>query len=240
MQPDLVIRGGLVHDGLGGRPVRADVAVLGDRVAEVGRIEARGAVEIDADGLVVAPGFVDIHSHSDFTLLVDPRARSAIHQGVTTEVVGNCGYGCFPIREPGLAANAIYGISDRLPIDWTSAAGYLERLEAARPAVNVATLVPNGQLRLSTLGMSDRPAGADELRAMGRALDEAMEAGAFGYSTGLEYPAEAAATPEELTALCRHAAARGGIYATHTRDRDAGAVGAVEEALACEIGRAHV
>ena len=88
--------------------------------------------EIDAAGLCVAPGFIDIHSHSDYTLLVDPRAVSAIHQGVTLEVVGNCGFGCFPIRDPELARKAIYGYSDEVPIEWTTAGGYFDRLEAAR------------------------------------------------------------------------------------------------------------
>src|SRR6185295_14218794 len=99
MTPDLVIRGGTVVDGTGAAPVAADVAVTGGAIAAIGRIEARGARELDAAGCLVTPGFIDIHSHSDFTLLVDPRAVSAVHQGVTLEVIGNCGHGCFPIRD---------------------------------------------------------------------------------------------------------------------------------------------
>ena len=132
-------------------------------VGDVGPVDAE---EIDAAGLAVGPGFVDLHSHSDYTLLVDPRAVSAIHQGVTTEVVGNCGFGCFPIRDPDTARRAIYGYSDDLPLTWSSAGEYFERLDAARPAVNVLSLVPNGQLRLATLGLADRPADDRELAEM--------------------------------------------------------------------------
>ena len=185
--------------------------------------------ELDAAGLCVAPGFIDLHSHSDYTLLVDPRAASAVHQGVTTEVVGNCGFGCFPIVDPALARKAIYGYSDAVPLDWATAGGYFERLEQARPAVNVASLVPNGQLRLATVGLDDRPADAAELERMRALLREALGEGAWGYSTGLEYAQEAGATEEEVTALC--GALDGELYATHTRRRDEGAADSVAEAI---------
>ncbi len=228
---DLIVRGGLVFDGSGAPPVEADVAVGGGRVVEVGRIGAAAPMEIDARGLTVAPGFIDIHSHSDYTLLVDPRAVSAVHQGVTTEVVGNCGHGCFPIRDQALSSRIIYGFDGQVPIDWSTPVAYLERLERARPAVNVMTLVPNGQLRLATVGLDDRPAEDGEVAAMTHLLEEAMDAGAWGYSTGLEYATEQGAREPEITALAGTAARRGGLYATHTRDRDEGAVGAVQEAI---------
>jgi N-acyl-D-aspartate/D-glutamate deacylase len=222
----LAIRGGTVHDGTGGEGRVADVLVEDGRIAAVGRVEAE-AEELDAHGLVVAPGFVDLHSHSDYTLLVDPRAVSAVHQGVTTEVVGNCGFGCFPIRDPAVARRAIYGYADDLPVTWSTAGGYFEELERARPAVNVLSLVPNGQLRLATLGLADRPADAGELAAMQQLLRESLAEGAWGYSTGLEYAQEQAATEDEVTALARLAP----YYATHTRRRDAGAADAVAEAI---------
>src|SRR5207253_10631609 len=131
MSVELVIRNGTVFDGTGAEAARLDVALENGRIAAVGTVEPAGAPEIDAAGLAVAPGFVDIHSHSDYTLLVDPRAVSAIHQGVTLEVVGNCGFGCFPIADPALAQKAIYGYSGDVPITWSTAGGYLERLEAA-------------------------------------------------------------------------------------------------------------
>jgi N-acyl-D-amino-acid deacylase len=224
----IVVHGGTVHDGTGAEPRVADVLVEDGKVAAVGELgTVEGAERIDATGMVVSPGFVDIHSHSDYTLLADPRAVSAIHQGVTTEVVGNCGFGCFPIRDSEVARRAIYGFNGEVPITWDSAAGYLERLEEARPAVNVLTLVPNGQLRLATMQRPERPADDAELRAMQGLLRESLEAGAWGYSTGLEYAQEQAAPEEELAAL----AALAPFYATHTRARDAGAAEAVAEAL---------
>jgi N-acyl-D-amino-acid deacylase len=227
----IVVRGGTIVDGTGTDPYPGDVAIDGDRIATVGYVPRTDGDEIDATGCFVAPGFVDLHSHSDYTLLVDPRAASAIHQGVTTEVVGNCGFGCFPIGDAELARKAIYGYSPDVPIDWTSAGGYFERLEQARPAVNVASLVPNGQLRLATLGLAGRPADRDELRQMEALLRESLSEGAWGYSTGLEYAQEAAATEDEVGALCAAMARGGGLYATHTRRRDEGAADSVAEAV---------
>jgi N-acyl-D-amino-acid deacylase len=221
-----VIRNGTVYDGTGAAGRVADVAIDDGRIAGVGQLDLE-AEEIDAAGLAVAPGFIDIHSHSDYTLLLDPRAVSAIHQGVTTEVVGNCGFGCFPIRDAGVARRAIYGYSDELPVTWSSAGEYFDVLDAARPAVNVLSLVPNGQLRIATLGVADRPADARELAEMQTLLRESLDAGAWGYSTGLEYAQEQAATEDELTALARQAP----FYATHTRKRDDGAADAVAEAI---------
>ncbi len=230
MSVDLAIRNGVVIDGTGGEGRAADVGLRDGRVVAVGEVP-QSATEIDATGKVVTPGFIDIHSHSDFTLLVDPRAASAVHQGVTLEVVGNCGFGCFPLLDKELAPKSIYGHSAAVPLTWTSAAGYFERLEEAAPAINVLSLVPNGQLRLSVVGLEDRPARPDELTRMRYLLDEALEQGAWGYSTGLEYAAERGADEDELVSMCEVCGGRHGIYATHTRLRDEGADVAVEEAL---------
>ncbi len=231
MAVDLVIRGGTVLDGAGGEPRAADVVVAGGRISEIGAVGRIDAVELDATGLFVTPGFIDVHSHSDYTLLLDPRAMSAIHQGVTLEVVGNCGHGCFPVADETHTRSAIYGYDDAVPLTWSSGEGYFDRLAEARPAVNVVGLVPNGQLRLSVVGLQDRAATADELAAMGRLLEEGLDAGAWGLSTGLEYAAEAAAPETEIEALCEIVARHGALYATHTRFRDDGAAGAVEEAV---------
>ena len=227
---DLAVRNGIVVDGTGADERRADVGIDEGRVVAVGEVPEAES-ELDAAGKVVAPGFIDIHSHSDFTLLVDPRASSAIHQGVTLEVVGNCGFGCFPLLNKELAPKAIYGHSTDVPLSWTSAAEYFERLEEARPAINVASLAPNGQLRLSVVGLADRPARREELNRMRYLLDEALEQGAFGYSTGLEYAAERGADEDELVSMCQVCGSRHGLYATHTRRRDEGAEDAVSEAL---------
>jgi N-acyl-D-aspartate/D-glutamate deacylase len=228
---DLVIRNGTIVDGRGGEPFAGDVALEGDRIRAVGSVPPLDCPELDAAGLFVTPGFVDLHSHSDYTLLVDPRARSAIHQGVTLEVVGNCGFGCFPIRDRELARTAIYGYRPDVPIDWRTAGEYFDRLQAARPAVNLASLVPNGQLRLATVGLADRPAAGDEPETMAGLLRQSLAEGAWGYSTGLEYAQETGAPEAEVIALCRSLAPFGGLYATHTRRRDEGAADAVAEAV---------
>ena len=182
--------------------------------------------------MVVAPGFVDIHSHSDFTLLVDPRAQSQIYQGVTTELVGNCGHGCGPfVGDIERFKGNIYGYQDLLKIDWGSLGDYLDLLDEFRPAVNVATLAPNGNLRIAAVDDVARPAMASETRDMARLLEAALDAGAFGLSTGLEYPPEHHASEEEIIELCRIVAARGGLYATHERERDLLAIEAVEEGI---------
>lgn len=228
---DLIIRGGTILDGGGGEPYRADIVVRADRIGAIGDIPSNDAPELDATGLLVAPGFIDIHSHSDYTLLVDPRAVSAIHQGVTLEVIGNCGHGCFPVHDVTLARNAIYGFDDVVPLDWSHAHEYFDRLQQSGPAVNVLSLVPNGQLRLDVVGLHDRPATSRELREMRRRLEQCLEEGAWGFSTGLEYPTEASAPEDELEALCEVVADAGALYATHTRRRDAGAAEAVAEAV---------
>jgi N-acyl-D-amino-acid deacylase len=222
----VIVRGGTVYDGTGAPGRVADVLVRDGKVAGIGSFDGDDHV-VDATGLAVAPGFVDIHSHSDYTLLMDPRAVSAIHQGVTTEVVGNCGFGCFPIRDPQTARRAIYGYSDELPVTWSSAGEYFEELERARPAVNVLSLVPNGQLRLATMGLSEDAATPAQLAEMQVLLRESLAEGAWGYSSGLEYAQEQGASEAELTAL----AARSPFYATHTRKRDEGAADAVAEAV---------
>jgi N-acyl-D-amino-acid deacylase len=228
---DLLVRGGSIIDGSGAPAFVADIGVRGGRVVAVApNLTAPAAEVIEAQGLTVSPGFIDIHSHSDYTLLVDPRAVSAITQGVTLEVLGNCGFGCAPIK-PALAAANIYGFNNRVPLTWTGVDEYLRILGNVSPAVNALMLVPNGQLRRAVLGVVDRAASPAETRAMVSMLETGLDEGAFGWSTGLEYPAERAAGDTELTTLATVVARRGGLYATHTRHRDEGAIEAIEEAV---------
>ncbi|MBI3977441.1 MAG: D-aminoacylase [Chloroflexi bacterium] len=229
---DLLIRGGTLVDGTGRPAVRADVGVRDGRVAAIGELgELPAARTLDATGLVVAPGFVDIHGHSDFTILGDPRACSAIVQGVTTEVLGNCGHGCIPVRDPAHVRANVYGAHPSVVVDWRSWEEYLDRMAAARPAINVAPLVAHGAVRLAVVGWDERPAKPDEIAAMARLTDDLISAGAFGLSTGLEYVPGQSADEAELEALCRVAGRRGGIHASHVRDREDKAVEAIDEVI---------
>jgi N-acyl-D-amino-acid deacylase len=231
MQFDHLIVGGTILDGTGAAARPGDIAIKDGSIVAIGAPGGEAANTIDATGLYVSPGFIDIHSHSDYTLLVDPRAVSAMFQGVTLEVIGNCGFGCAPIRDAALAAGNIYGFNGHVPLGWQRLGEYFARLEMARPAVNVISLVPNGQLRLSCVGLSETPADAASFALMADLLRQGLDEGAFGFSTGLEYAAEMASTEAEITQLCRIVARHGGFYATHTRARDQGSVEAVAEAL---------
>ncbi len=229
---DLVIHGGAIANGTGSPRFKADVGIENGVIVVIGNLaDAISAHKLDAAESIVAPGFIDIHSHSDFTLLVDSRAQSSISQGVTTELIGNCGHGCAPITEPDRFTGNIYGYTPEVEIDWETMAEYLDKLEAARPAVNVATLVPNGNLRLAVVDELDRPSTPQEVSTMGRLLEESFEAGAFGYSTGLESDVESACSEVEAAQLSRIVARAGGLYATHERDKGLRAVEAVEEAV---------
>ena len=232
MQCDLLVAGGTVVDGTGADAVTADVSIKDGKVLAIGQLaEVETSTRLDATGLLVAPGFIDIHSHSDLTLILDPRAVSSISQGVTLEVVGNCGHGCAPISDVDLVRSNIYGCKQEHQLDWTTMAGYLERLEEGKPAVNVLSLVANGNLRLATAGLVDRPSTATELAEMKKMLAQGLEEGAFGYSTGLEYGPERDCPEQEIAELCRVTRAAGGFYATHTRNIDGDPEETIDEAI---------
>lgn len=233
---DVVIRGGTVVDGTGGPARASDVGIREGRIVEVGALPAAAVATaarvIDATGLVVAPGFIDIHSHADVTLLSDPRARSAVSQGVTTVVVGNCGHSPAPLPMPAALPDLTFGYQEALAAPWSTFGGYLEALEEARPSVNVASLAGHNALRVSVLGLSPRAATGAQQRRMVVELERAMDDGAFGLSSGLEYPLGAASSRDELMTLGRAVARRSGLYAFHTRDRDFRAVEAFDESFA--------
>lgn len=237
---DLLIRGATIVDGSGAPGYRGDIAVDGDRIALVGRVETRDARRwLEADGLTLAPGFIDLHAHSDLMLFEHPEHYRKVRMGVTTELLGQDGLSYAPATPEALVAmrDMVAGINGAPDIDydWTSVADYLERLGAAGPAVNVAYLVPHGLLRLSVLGMADRPATADEIERMATLAAAGMRDGALGVSTGLTYPPAKWAETREISGICKAIAAYSGIYVTHHRDYGAGLIDAVEEAL--EIGR---
>ncbi|MET0772072.1 MAG: amidohydrolase family protein [Candidatus Limnocylindrales bacterium] len=221
---DLLIHGGTVVDGTGEPGVAADVAVHGDRLTIL-PVDARApdaGRRIDATGLVVAPGFIDLHSHSGLMVLAEPRHEPKVRQGVTTEVIGVDGnsYAPFRSRDDLLAfarLNAgLDGLPDGLDLDWGSTDSYLRRFDR-RVAVNLAFMVGNSALRIEALGWDDVPADAVALDRMRGLLRESMEEGAFGISSGLDYPPGAFATTDELAALAAEAARHRGIYHTHVR-----------------------
>ena len=235
----LLIRNGMVIDGTGAPVERADVAVEGERIAAVApRLVGEAGRLIDAAGHYVTPGFIDVHSHSDLFYLGCPAAESKIRQGCTTEVVGMCSFSPAPVhpaRRDTVRAWA-GGIGARLQIDWETFAQYLDRLRAARPSINIVHMVGHGALRLAAIGPDARAATPDELRVMERLLAEALDAGAFGYSTGLVYPPSVYGSTDELIALSKSMARRGGLYFSHIRGEAATLEEAIAEAI--RIGEA--
>jgi N-acyl-D-amino-acid deacylase len=239
-KPDILIRGGEVIDGSGAPAVAADIAIADGRIAAVEpKIETDAARVIDARGLVVAPGFIDIKTHSDWTLPINPKAESKIRQGVTTEVIGHCGYSCAPVL-PGKAGLLRDYLSPSAP--WIkfvdqSYADYLGGFPAT--STNLVPLVGHNTLRLMVMGLANRKASSEELEAMAMLLTQSLDAGAYGLSTGLFTPPGAFAATDEVIALAKIAQAKGGRYFTHLRDEANAVFEALDEAIA--VGReAHV
>jgi N-acyl-D-amino-acid deacylase len=219
---DVIIRGGTVFDGTGAAGIDADVAIAGGRIALVQpRIRDTAALEIDARGLAVAPGFVDIHSHADGTLFVDPAAESVLRQGITTAVVG----------QDGSSAAPDAGSGDPEQPQFASFRDYFAAVGRLPSAVNVASMVGLGSVREAVVGLVDRPATPQELRRMVEVVEGALAAGACGASSGLEYTPGAFASRDELVALCRPLARRRLPYATHMRNEDDRLLEAIGEAI---------
>ena len=233
---DLIIRNGSIVDGTGAPARSADIAITGDRIEAVGDISGTAKREIDARGLAVAPGFIDVHSHDDAAVIRDPRVDFKIMQGVTTDIAGNCGAGVAPANddfrlfyERGFAP-----ILGETELPWSTTAEYFAAVDAAHPACNVAAYVPQGVVRYNVLGQRKGPPDDAEMAQMQALLEEAMQAGAIGMSTGLVYvPGTYAQTPE-LIECATTVAKYGGIYTSHIRNESTGVLAAVAEAI--EIG----
>jgi N-acyl-D-amino-acid deacylase len=214
---DLLFAGGRVVDGTGAPWFRADVCVAGDRIARVGNLAGLETKRrIDARGLVIAPGFIDMLGQSEYNVLVDNRAASKITQGITTEITGE-GTSIAPTNARMIAEQkevwARYGVTP----DWTTLEGYFRAFERAKPAINLGTFVGEGSVRNLVIGEADRAATRQELKAMEKAVAQAMEQGAFGLSTSLQYVPDRFASTDEIIALARVAARFGGTYITHQR-----------------------
>jgi len=229
---DMLIRGGAVLDGLGSPPARRDVAVFADRVVivEPGQT-VRPEQVIDATGCFVTPGFIDVHGHSDLASLVYADATSRVASGVTTECNGNCGYGAFPMAGEVLHQRQAEYDRDQLVVDWTDIGGYFEKARQTGCAVNRVTLVGHGNLRGCVIGYGKRRAGPRQIDQMCRILDEAMAAGASGFSTGLIYAPGMWGDTDEIVALARVVAACDGLYTSHIRGEGDTLLDAVSEFL---------
>jgi len=228
---DLLIKNGLVFAGRGGEGEILDLAVSGEKIVEIGKIVPGPAGKvIDATGKVVSPGFIDMHGHSDFKLLLDRRAESKVRQGVTTEVGGNCGLSGAPLlgkmKKHLQESYRKYGLC----VDWSTFGEYLDRLEEGL-GINFVPLIGQNNVRVSLLGGTSRPAGAKEIKEMKDLIASALEEGAFGLSTGLIYPPGCFATEEELIKLCETVGREGGFYSTHIRGEGEHLLEAVEEAI---------
>jgi len=230
---DLVIQNGRIVDGTGAPWYRGDVAIAGDRIAAVGAIrDAGGAPTLDASNLVVAPGFIDLLGQSEFNVLVDGRAASKIMQGVTTEVTGE-GSSIAPVNDRLIAEAAptakYFGVAQ----DWRTLGEYFKRLEErSHTAINVATFVGAGGVRNYVIGKDDRPATPAELEQMKRLVADAMEQGALGLSTSLQYVPDRFASTDEIVELAKVAARYGGVYFTHQRSEGARIFESVDEVIA--------
>ncbi len=232
MTGDILIRGGLVIDGSGRPGEIGDVAVRDGRIAALGRsLPQSGGKVIDAAGLAVAPGFIDIKTHSDFTLPINPKAESKVRQGVTTEIVGHCGFSVAPVL-PGrleLIRDYLSASAPWLPFCELGFPEYLDSFPAT--AVNAGMLVGHHTLRLNVMGMDARAPNAAELAQMAALLDEGLAAGALGLSTGLFTPPSSYADRAEIIALCQVVKRHNAAYFTHIRDESSRVVEAVEEAI---------
>ncbi len=219
---DLVLRNGRIMDGTGSSWYQADVAIVGGRIAAMKQnLDGAARHTIDVSRLVVSPGFIDTHSHSDVTLLVNPRAESAVRQGVTTQIVGHCGFSTAPVRperQATLRQDSFVFSFEGYEWTWQDIAGYRAALERARPAINVATLVGHGALRQYAMGQEARSATAMEMSVMQAELDKALEQGARGLSSGLTYAPGRFCDADELVELGKIIRRHGGIYHTHMRD----------------------
>jgi len=233
---ELVIRNGHIVDGAGNPWFKSDLEIKGERISHIGRVSASKGKVIDASGLVVTPGFVDIHSHSDLHLLANPKAESKVRQGVTTEVFPNCGSGPAPLR-----GTAVEMIKDDLKqlglkLDWRTMAQYMKRLERQGVSLNVALLIPHGTLRACVLGFDNRKPTEKEMNDMKVLAEQCMREGAFGMCTGLRYVPGSYAETSEVVELLKVVGRYGGFYASHVRDEGDRGTYPAAIAEAVEIG----
>ncbi|WP_158282318.1 N-acyl-D-amino-acid deacylase family protein [Salipaludibacillus keqinensis] len=235
MKVDVVIKNGLVIDGSGKKGKHQLVAIKHDRIflpKNDSEVEAERVV--DAAGLVIAPGFIDIHTHSDLTLLVDSRGASKVSQGVTTEIIGNCGMAvapCPPKSKAHMIETGSFIYSDEVEWFWENYKEYLKQFDVKGISMNVGFLLGHGAIRTAAMGLEDRKPTTAEMERMKQFVAEGMEQGAVGLSSGLVYPPGMFADVEELAELCKVVVEYGGIYSTHMRDEEDHLLDSIEESI---------
>ena len=233
------IVGGMVADGICDKAYRADIGIRGDRVVEIGDLSDTPAEKvIDATGKIVAPGFIDMHSHSDISLVYDPKASAKIHDGVTTEVIANCGIGVAPVAEARkdemiayLGTRLVGTIPVKLHLPWNTMSEYLGYFEQNPAATNIAPLVAQGAIRVHEMGFASDPASPEQLARMKEQVKIAMDEGCFGMSSGLVYMPGEYTGVEEMSELCKVVAEYGRFYATHIRSESDDMFRALDEAI---------
>ncbi len=220
---DTILKGGEIHDGIGSDPFIGDVGIKDGVIVDIAENLPHNRAEevIDVAGLIVSPGFIDMHTHSDFTLIVDGRAESQVHQGVTTEVIGQCGISCAPVgsHDTIREVSPWYTEAAKHP-NWLGFGEYLDALDETALGVNVMAFVGHGTIHRAVLGTELRAGNPDEVAEMAKLVDQCMEEGAGGFSSGLEYFPGIMAAPDHLVPMCEVAAKHGRLYATHVRNRD--------------------
>lgn len=234
---DLVIRNASILDGTGAEPRPGDIGVTDGRIVDVGEARDAGRREIDAAGRTLTPGFIDTHTHDDGAMLRYPGMEFKLAQGVTTCVLGNCGFSVAPATQRArrlIADSAILSVGDT-PVNWTDLAGYIAAVESRHPAVNAIALIGHNTIRTAAFGNEQRPPTDAEMATMRAWVDEAMAQGACGLSTGLIYEPGRWSQTEEIIELCKGIAPYGGVYATHMRNEGEHLVQSVQETL--RIGR---
>jgi N-acyl-D-amino-acid deacylase len=236
---DYVIENGLIYDGTGNPWFKADIAVDKGRIRKVGKINQDREKTIDASGLIICPGFIDIHTHSEVTLLINGKAESAVRQGITLQVTGNCGGSCAPIigdNKNLIIESNMRGFKNQLEVDWSSFGEYLDRLQNNRVSINVASLFGHGTIRMCIMGYDDSKPTKKELEDMKKLVAECMEDGAFGMSVGLSLIPGRNATTNELVELSKIVAKYAGIYSAHQGGKRGGRarIGGTHETI--EIG----
>ena len=255
---DLLIRNGMIYDGEGNEPIEGDLGITGDKISAIGLLPSALARQtLDAGGAAVAPGFIDIHSHADLALINTPALPAKMLQGVTTEVVGNCGFSPAPTNPTAGPLLQQY-VTPTLgattgPWPWTTFDDYASHLEAAQPSLNVAAHVGHGALRILAMGFVGTQASPGQVAVMARELEQSLEAGASGFSIGLIYAPACFASLEEIETLCRVVARFRRILTVHMRSESDNLLDSIRENLGIarrtgvrlhishlKIGRAHV